>query len=201
MAILGYVRVSTADQNAHNQRLAILEYANKENLTVDQFIEVTKSSRKSTADRRLDEMMDGMKAGDTVVVAELSRLGRSVGQLVILIDAMVKAGIRLICIKEQIHINGKRNIQDKVLLTMFSLLAEIERDLISERTKEGLIRARSEGKLLGRPKGNGKSKLDGREDEIKGYLAKKVNISNLARIFEVSWACMANFIARRGLKV
>ena len=83
---------------------------------------------------------------------------------------------------------------------MFSLFAEIERDLISERTKEGLARARAQGKLLGRPKGTlGKSKLDGKEQEIKNYLAKKVNKANIARIYGVSWPTLDNFIKTRRL--
>jgi DNA invertase Pin-like site-specific DNA recombinase len=79
-------------------------------------------------------------------------------------------------------------IMTKVIITMFSLFAEIERDLLSERTKEELARARAEGKLLGRPKGTiGKSKLDGKEKEIKGYLAKGVTRANIAKIYDVSF--------------
>ena len=84
---------------------------------------------------------------------------------------------------------------------MFSLFAEIERDLISERTKEGLARARLEGKLLGRPKGTtGKTKLDGKEKEIKDFLAKGVNRANIARFFGVSFPTIENFIRTRGLR-
>jgi len=96
-------------------------------------------------------------------------------------------------------LNGKRDMKSKVILTMFSLMAEIERDLVSERTKEGLRRARAEGKLLGRPKGTTSSKLDGREGEIQRYLSKGVNIANLARIYGVSWSTMKHFVVSRGL--
>jgi DNA invertase Pin-like site-specific DNA recombinase len=86
------------------------------------------------------------------------------------------------------------------MITMFSLFAGVERDLISERTKEGLAKARSQGKLLGRPKGTiGKSKLDGKENEIKEYLAKKVNRANIARIYDVSFPTIENFIRSRNL--
>jgi DNA invertase Pin-like site-specific DNA recombinase len=99
------------------------------------------------------------------------------------------------------ELNGKRDMKTKVMLTMFiSLFAEIERDLVSERTKEGLKRARAEGKLLGRPKGTTASKLDGKEREIEGYLAKGVNLANVARIFGVSWSTMKHFVASRGLE-
>ncbi len=87
----------------------------------------------------------------------------------------------------------------KIMLTMFSLFAEIERDLVSERTKEGLRRARAEGKLLGRPKGTISSKLDGKEREIHGYPSKGVNLANVARIFGVSWSTMKHFVTCRGL--
>jgi len=91
-------------------------------------------------------------------------------------------------------------MQTKVMITMFSLFAEIERDLISERTKEGLARARAQGKILERPKGSlGKSKLDGKEKDIKELLNKGVTKMNIARIHGVSWATIQNFIKTRKL--
>ncbi len=113
---------------------------------------------------------------------------------------MEQTGVKVICLKEDIHLTGKASIQNKVMITMFSLFAEIERDLISERTKEGLARARAEGKLLGRPKGTlGKSKLDGKEQEIKNYMGKGVNKANIAKIFGVSCPTIHNFINTRKL--
>jgi DNA invertase Pin-like site-specific DNA recombinase len=167
--------------------------------TVDEWIEVKASTRKSAEKRKLDELKETLKKGDTLVVAELSCLGRSVGQIAILVDGLVNDGIKVICIKEGMELNGSRDMKSKVILTMFSLMAEIERDLVSERTKEGLKRARAEGKLLGRPRGTTSSKLDGREGEIQGYLAKGVNIANLARIYGVSWSTMKHFVASRRL--
>jgi DNA invertase Pin-like site-specific DNA recombinase len=200
MATVGYIRVSTDKQNTDGQKLSILNYVN-DNLKggVDDWIAVKASTRKSAERRKLDELKDVLKKGDTLVVAELSRLARSVGQIAILVDGLVNDGIRVITIKEGMELNGKRDMKTKVMLTMFSLFAEIERDLVSERTKEGLKRARAEGKLLGRPKGTTSSKLDGREGEIKGYLAKGVNLANVARIFNVSWSTMKHFVSSRGL--
>ena len=201
MAVWGYIRVSTDQQKTENQKLAILDYANRHHLAVDRWIEVKAGSRKSTKERRIDELLEQLQKGDTLIVAELSRLGRSVGQIARMIDELVKNNVKLICLKENIHLNGQAKIQNKVMITMFSLLAEIERDLISERTKEGLIRARAEGKLLGRPKGSlGRSKLDGKEQEIKNYLTKGVNKTNIARIFGVTWPTIDNFIRTRGLE-
>ena len=118
-----------------------------------------------------------------------------------LVDELVKNNVKLVCLKENIQLDGRADIRNKVMLTMFSLFSEIERDLISERTKEGLARAKAEGKLLGRPKGAiGKSKLDGKEKEIMDYLAKGVNRTNIARIYRVALPTINNFIRTRGLQ-
>ncbi|HEY3275834.1 MAG TPA: recombinase family protein, partial [Syntrophorhabdaceae bacterium] len=128
-------------------------------------------------------------------------LGISLGRIAILVDELLKMKVRVICVKENITLYGSSDIQTKVMIAMFSLFAEIERDLISERTKEGLSRARAEGKLLGRPRGTkGKSKLDGKEKEIKEYLAKGVNRANIARIYGLSFPALNNFIKTRGLR-
>ena len=156
------------------------------------------TSRRTTKQRRIDELLENLSKGDTLIVSELSRLARSVGQIAILVDTLRDNGVRLICIKEGIELNGKRDIATKTMITMFSLFAEIERDLISERTKEGLKRAKAQGKLLGRPKGSlGKSKLDGKEAEIQGLLDKGVTKANIARILGVSWPTLQNFIQTR----
>ena len=202
MAVWGYVRVSTEGQNCENQRLAILDYCNKNNLKVNNWIEITISSMKSEKDRRIKELLEQAQKDDTVIISELSRLGRSVGQVIMMVDRLIKSEVKLISIKESIQLNGRSDIQTKVMITMFSLFAEIERDLISERTKEGLSRARAEGKLLGRPKGSiGKSKLDGKEKEIREYLKKGVNKANIGKIYEVSWPTMNNFIRSRGIQI
>ena len=199
--VTGYIRVSTDKQTTENQKLAILDYCNHgKNLKVDDWIEVSVSSRKSSKDRKLDQLTEQLEAGDTLIVSELSRLGRSVGQVATLVDTLTKSGIKIISIKEDMVLNGNHNMQTKVMLTMFSLFAEIERDLISERTKEGLKRARAEGKLLGRPKGLGKSKLDDKAAEIKDYMGKGVNLTNIARIYGVTYGTMKHFVDSRGLK-
>jgi DNA invertase Pin-like site-specific DNA recombinase len=198
MPVWGYVRVSTDDQNTKNQKLAILDYTNKHHLTVDNWIEIKISSKRSIKERRIDELLSRIQKGDTLIVAELSRLGRSVGQIATLVDKFIQIEVKVICLKENIELNGKASIQNKVMITMFSLFAEIERDLVSERTKEGLARARVDGKLLGRPKGSlGKSKMDGKEQEVKWYLEKGVNKANIAKIYGVSWPTLNNFIKTR----
>lgn len=196
----GYIRVSSDKQTVKNQEHAILKYCNDNDIKLEKIISVSASSRKSDKQRRIDELLTQLFPGEILIVSELSRLARSVGQIAIIVDKLLKNHIGLICIKENIKLDGHQDIQTKTMITMFSLFAEIERDLISIRTKEGLERARSEGKLLGRPKGKlGKSKLDGKEGAIQELLNKGVNIANLCRIFDVAWPTMDNFIKTRKL--
>ena len=155
MRTVAYLRVSTAQQDVRSQRLAILEYARQHDVRIDDFIEATASGQ----------------ACDRLIVSELSRLGRSLGQIVAILDALAKAGVAFVALKENIRVEGQRDIQTKVMTTLFALFAEVERDLISERTREGLAKARASGRKLGRPKGSlGVSRLDGKEDEIRHFL-------------------------------
>ena len=200
MKTIAYLRVSTNKQELENQRLEILKYAQKEGLKINTVMELQISSRKTTKARQIDSLLEALQAEDTLIVSELSRLGRSVGQIIQIVDTLIKKKIKFIAVKQGMIINGKTDIQTKVMVTMFGLFAEIERDLISERTKAGLAAARAKGKLLGRPKGTlGKSKLDGKEEEIKGFLAKGVNKTAIAKILEVSRTALHSFIVSRKL--
>ena len=135
-----------------------------------------------------------------MLVSELSRLGRSVSQIILLVDRMIEQQIRFVAVKEGIDLQGAQDIPTKVTVTMFGLFAEIERDLISERTKEGLAAARAKGKIIGRPKGVlGKSKLDGKRDEIQLFLNKGVSKSAIAKIMDVSRTTLRHFIKTRKL--
>ena len=201
--VYAYCRVSTSDQDADNQRLEILEYARQNNFKVDDYIMIEVSSRKDKKTRRIDELMGNLQAGDTLIVSELSRLGRSVGQLSTMVDELVSNKIKFVAIKEGISLNGngKKDIQTTALVSCFSMLAEIERQLVSERTKAGLQAARAKGKLLGRPKGStGKSILDGKEEFIQAELKYGVAKSAIARKLEVSRGSLVNFIKSRGLE-
>lgn len=200
MKIVAYLRISTGGQELSNQRLAILDYAQHHQLQIDRFLEIQVSSRKSLKERGIDGLFAGMQAGDLLLVSELSRLGRSVGQVIQIVDDLIKHQIKFIAIKENIHLDGKQDIQSKVMVTMFGLFAEIERDLISERTCEGLAAARAKGRVLGRPKGShGVSRLDGKEDEIQMLLAKKVSKASIAKILDVSRSALLYFISSREL--
>jgi len=199
--VYAYIRKSTDDQNTKSQKLAVYKYADENGLRVDQWFDVDCSSRKSTKDRRIDELLDILGEGDTLIGPELSRLGRSVGQVITIVDQLIKKKVKVICLKENIRLNGRQDIQTKVMITMFSLFAEIERDLISERTKEGLARARAEGKLLGRPKGPKKSKLDPYKEEIIALLKTGSTKAYLAKKYGVTPPTLYNWLNKRQIKV
>ena len=178
MKTVAYLRVSTRSQDLANQKLAILEFSQKRRFTVDQFIESRISSRKSPLERRIDEMLGTLQPGDRLLVSELSRLGRSLSQVIRIVETLVRRKIRFIAIKEAIEFDGQQDLRTKVMIALFGLFAEVERDLISERTKEGLAAAKAKGKLLGRPKGAlGTSRLDGKEQDIRALLGKDVSKS------------------------
>jgi DNA invertase Pin-like site-specific DNA recombinase len=202
MKTVAYLRISTGGQDLDNQRLAILDYAHRHRLQIDEFLEIQASSRRSLKERGLEGLFAGMHGGDLMLVSELSRLGRSVGQIIQIVDDLVKHQIRFIAIKENIQLDGQQDMQSKVMVTMFGLFAEIERDLISQRTCEGLVAARAKGHLPGRPKGSrGQSRLDGKEAEISMLLGKKVSKASIAKIMDVSRSTMLHFIRSRGLGI
>jgi DNA invertase Pin-like site-specific DNA recombinase len=200
MKTVAYLRVSTGSQDLANQKVAVLDYAREKRFTVDRFVEMQASSRKNLAQRGIEELLDTLAAGDRLIVSELSRLGRSLGQVIRIVDELVKQKVRFIAIKEGIRFEGKQDMQTKVMVTLFGLFAEVERDLISQRTKEGLAAARAKGRLLGRPKGAlGKSKLDGKEEEIRMLLEKTVSKASIAKIVGVSRTALHHFIRTRKL--
>ncbi len=200
MKTVAYLRISTGSQDLANQKLAVLDHARQQRFAIDRFVEAQASSRKSRDERRIDELLAALEAGDRLVVSELSRLGRSLGQVIQIVEELVKRKVRFTAIKEAIRFEGKQDLQTKVMIALFGLFAEVERDLISQRTKEGLASARAAGRLLGRRKGSlGKSKLDGKEGEIRLLLEKKVSKASIAKIVGVSSTNLRHFIRTRRL--
>jgi DNA invertase Pin-like site-specific DNA recombinase len=200
MKTVAYLRVSTGSQDLANQKMAVLDYAKPQRFAVDRFVEAQVSSRKTPAERGIDDLLGTLEAGDRLIVSELSRLGRSLGQVIRIVDELVKRKVRFVAIKEGIRFEGKQDMPTKVMITLFGLFAEVERDLISQRTKEGLAAARAKGRLLGRPKGaRGKSKLDGKEGEIRLLLEKTVSKASIAKIVGVSRTALHHFIRTRKL--
>ena len=179
MKIIGYIRVSTDKQDADSQRHLLLEYAHAKKLVIDEFIEVEISSRENQKERRIEELKAKLKTGDTLMVAELSRLGRNLLETLNIIQALTDQGIILIFVRQpELSTEGPHK---NLLLAIYSYFAESERDFISLRTKQGLPAARASGTQLGRPKGR-KNKVR-RLDPYKGQIAKLLKLRvNLAAI-------------------
>jgi len=198
----GYIRVSTTKQDYDNQKFGILEYANKHGIHPVEFIEETISSTKKLENRKIYDLVnETLKENDILITTELSRLGRSTIEVMHLFKLLSEKNIKAHIIKNDIKLGIDENkIVNQVLIFAFGLAAEIERDLISSRTKEALDRKKAQGFTLGRKKGvQVKSKLDDKKDEIKELLDKGVNITNLAKIFDCGRTTMDHFIKSRKL--
>jgi len=135
---VAYIRTSTDKQDLNNQKLEVLEFARKKDLKVDEFVEITISSRKTTKQRRIDDLMQKLVGSDTLIVTELSRLGRSTAEVISLINELIGRNIRVIAIKQNLDIL-KQDMNSKIIITLFSLFAELEKDMISLRTKESSL--------------------------------------------------------------
>ena len=196
--VIGYLRVSTNGQELENQKLGILKFANEQGWKVD-FIEETVSGRVSYKERELGRVVSDLNKDDVLIVSELSRLGRSMLEVMTLLCELSDRGIKVYAIKGNHRVDN--SIASKVMTMVLCMASEIERDLISQRTKEALQKKKQEGVTLGRPKGvPGKSRLDGKEEEIKKLLDKQVGIASLAKIYDCSWPTMKNFIKKKVLR-
>ena len=198
--IYAYIRVSTDKQTTENQRFEILKFTAEKKQQVDSWIEETVSGTKKAEERKLGQLLQIMKKGDVLIVTELSRLGRSLMEVMSILHQLMQKDIKVFTVKERYELGN--NINSKVLAFAFSLSAEIERSMISSRTKEALARKRSEGKRLGRPKGSLSSytKLTGKEAVIKELLQKRISQSAISRILNVHRLTVRNYIISRKLR-
>lgn len=177
---IAYIRTSTDKQDLNNQKLEIFEFAKKNKLEVDDFIQMTISSRKTSKERRIDEMLLTLEDADTLIVTELSRLGRSTAEVIGLVNELIKKQVRVIAIKQNLDIK-QHDMTSKVMITLFSLFSELERDLISLRTKEALANKKAQGIQLGKPKGTiQKSKFDQDVTKIRELLALGLSVRKIA---------------------
>src|SRR5690625_2004369 len=195
--IYGYIRVSTDKQTVENQRFEINQFCIGEEMIVDKWIKETISGTKSIEERQLGKLLKKMKAGDILVCTELSRLGRNLLMIMGILNECMNRNIQVWTIKDNYRIGN--DINSKVLAFAFGLSAEIERNLISQRTKEALARKRAEGVILGRPKGSKskKVKLSGREKQIKELLDKNISYSAIGRILGVHRMTVTKFVKER----
>lgn len=195
---VAYLRVSTLDQNIEKNKSDILHFANQQDLGKVTFVEEVASGRTSWRDRRIAGILEELQEGDTIIVAELSRLGRSMLECMEILSLASRKGIRIYAIKGNWHLDD--SIQSKIIAMAFSIAAEIERDLISQRTREALKFKKEQGLKLGRPKGPGKSKLDPFRPEIEALLANGSTQKFIARRYNTTQANLHNWIKKHGLK-
>ena len=199
--IVAYLRTSTDKQDLNNQKLEILEYSRSHKLNVDGFIQISISSRKTSKDRRIDEMMSVLNGADTLIVTELSRLGRSTAEIIGLVNELIKKEVRVIAIKQNLDIK-QHDMNSKIITTLFSLFAELERDLISLRTKEALASKKGQGIKLGKPKGTiQKSKFDKDVERVKELLALGLSVKKIAtHLGYNSHLALNTYINKRNLR-
>ena len=193
----GYIRVSSDKQTVENQRFEIINFCNRENLKIDGWIEETVSGTKSYSKRELGDLLSKVEKEDLIICSELSRLGRNLFMIMEILNQCMNKECRVWTIKDGYRLGD--DIQSKVLAFAFGLSAEIERNLISQRTKEALARKKAEGVILGRPTGrkSSKVKLSGKENYIEELLMQGVSISEIARIYKVNRNTVSKFIKER----
>ena len=180
---IGYVRVSTDQQDLQNQQHSILNYANKNALGKVEFIEVKMSSRKKDEDRKIDELFESLLEGDHLIVSELSRLGRSVVNVVTIVNQLIALGVNLHILKEQLFIKpNEQNPFTDFQINIFSAFAQLERDLISKRTKEALQARKAKGIKLGKPVGTIQGSIyDKDKEKIKELHSLGVTLTNISK--------------------
>jgi DNA invertase Pin-like site-specific DNA recombinase len=197
--VIGYLRVSTASQDLEKNKADILTYANDHKLGNVDFVEEVVSGKISWKRRRIKEVIDWLGKDDWIIVAELSRLGRSMLEIMEIISEAKRKEINIHAIKNNWTLNG--TIESKILLMVFSMASEIERDLISARTTEALRVRKASGVKLGRPTGPGKSKLDPNRSEIIALLRNGVPKKLVAKKYGTAIVNLYNWISKNNLDV
>ena len=195
----GYIRVSTNKQTVENQRFEILEFCKKQSITVDSWIEETISGTVDPKKRELGKLLSCVNKGDLIICSELSRLGRSLFMIMSVLNILMEKGARVWTIKDNYRLGD--DIQSKVLAFAFGLSAEIERNLISQRTKEALVLRKNEGIKLGRPIGSTskKSKLDGAELAVSVMLLAGTSVNAMAKLYGTHRKTVKLFISKKSL--
>ena len=194
--IIAYIRCSTQKQQTSHQRHEIQEYADKNGFVIDRWVEETISSRKSLKKRKLGALLEELQENDVLIATEISRLGRSLLEVMGILETCLSKNCQVITIKENYHLGN--DIQSQVLAFAFGLSAQIERNLISQRTKSSLDNRRAAGVRLGRPMG-AEAKKHMEEKTIENLLAKGVKKAQIARILGVQRMTLNRFLKRSGL--
>lgn len=192
MTVYAYIRVSTDQQNCANQRFEIKQYASKNDIHIDEWIEETISSKKPLDKRKLGKLLQNLKTSDSIITTEISRLGRSVVEIFNILQMCLEKECTIITLKENFHL--KADISSKMLAFAFGISSEIERQMISQRTLESLKRLKNEGKHLGRPIGQTYRKLKKKHNKIVELLGKGVSKSEIARLMGCTWQTLHRYI-------
>jgi DNA invertase Pin-like site-specific DNA recombinase len=192
--VIGYLRVSTQDQDLEKNKADILAFANERKLGHVSWVEEKISGVKDWRKRELGKLVDSLKTGSWLITPEFSRLARSTLQILEVLAELKKKDVNVYVLKGGQHVNG--SIESKVFLTLMALFAEIERDLISARTKEALKARKASGVKLGRPKGPGKSKLDEYRPEIEGLLKNGATQRFIAKRYGCSETNLLNWLRK-----
>ena len=198
MKTTAYLRISTTDQDIEKNKADILKLVNDKNLGHVEFIEEQISGRVSWKKRKLFSIIDNAQQGDTLIVSELSRLGRSMLEIMEILSIATQKEIKIYAIKGNWNLDD--SIQSKVMAMAFAIASEIERDLISIRTKEALRFKKENGIKLGRPKGPGKSKLDKFKPEIEALLKNGSTQKFVANRYNTTEANLHNWMKKNNLK-
>ncbi len=199
MANYAYLRVSTNAQDVENQKLGVLDYCNRQGIAPIDFVEDSVSGRKSWRDREIGRVLAGADPGDVLIVSEVSRIGRSTLQV---LELLQEAREREVAV----HIAKNRMVLDDSLpatitAAVLGLAAQIERELISARTKEALERRKAAGLPVGRPRGKAQQLLlDEKREEIVGLLEKGVSKRSIAKILECSPTTLYSWLQRRKVR-
>ncbi len=194
---IGYLRVSTIDQDLEKNKADILNLANEKVLGNVTWVEEKVSGAKNWRERKIGEVMEGLENGDRLIVSELSRLGRSMLQIMEILSIAQEKRVSLYAVKGNWKLDG--TLQSKVMAMVFSMASEIERDLISQRTKEALRALKAKGIKLGRPKGPGKSKLDKYRPEIEALLKNGSTKTFIAKRYDTTPANLLNWSRKNNI--
>ena len=194
--VYAYIRVSTDKQTVENQRFEIQKFATTKELVIDKWVSETVSGTKAASDRKLGPLLRKMKKGDTLIISEISRLGRNLMQIMSILNLCMVRETMVLTVKEKYELGN--NINSQILAFAFGLSAQIERDLISQRTKEGLARRKAEGKKLGRDFGskNTKYKLTGKDTQSRQLLDEGRSKAYICRKLKVHKGTLLAHLAR-----
>jgi DNA invertase Pin-like site-specific DNA recombinase len=191
---IAYLRVSTAEQSLEKNKVDILFMANEKNLGKVDFVEETVSGKISWKKRKIAEVLDSLDEGDNLLVSELSRIGRSMLEIMEVLSVASQKKVNVYSVKGNWQLDN--SLQSKIMAMVFSMASEIERDLISQRTKEALRVKKAEGVKLGRPKGPGKSKLDIFRPEIEALLNNGATQKFIAKRYKTTEANLHNWMKK-----